>query len=130
MGDCAILTALDPDDDVLREVAELRRPRVRLDPDSRAFLLRKHGVADPKEAERLVDAFERTVALDEAINEYRTGPAILFRLIDPETRKDFDLEAFNLWVYEEVFRTPLSDPWLGLAPADVYAGLPASTRKP
>jgi hypothetical protein len=109
-------------------LARLRRPSVHLDPESRAFLLRKQGVTDPSQAERLVDAFEATVALDEVINDYRTGPAILKRLSEPELGKAFDLEAFNQWVYEEVFRTPLSDPWLGLAPDDVYAALPDSTR--
>jgi hypothetical protein len=30
----------------------------------------------------------------------------------------------NAWVYAEVFRTPASDPWLGLRPTAVYTGLP------
>ena len=32
------------------------------------------------------------------------------------------------WVYEEVFRAPLSDPWMGLAPEEVYVALPVATR--
>jgi hypothetical protein len=124
-----VLTEItDVSDDQVRQLGQLRRPRVHLDPASRAFLLRKQGVTDPKEAERLVDTFETTVATDEVIDQYRTGPAILKKLIDPETRKDFDLEAFNQWIYADVFRTPLSDPWLGLAPQDVYGALPASAR--
>jgi hypothetical protein len=115
-------------DDDLRLLGQARAASIDLDPSSRVFLLRKHGVTDPAEAERLVKSFEKSVALDEVINEYRTGPAILKRLKEPETWKDFDLEAFNLWVYEEVFRTPLSDPWLGLAPEDVFTALPPSTR--
>lgn len=125
----SILDALDGvSDEQLRLLAEARRPRVRLDAESRAFLLRKHGVTDPAEAERLIDTFETTVALDEVINDYRTGPAILRKLSDPEERKALELEAFNEWVYAEVFRAPLSDPWMGLAPEDVYVALPASTR--
>lgn len=116
-------------DEELQSLGKLRRPRVRLDAESRAFLVRKHGVSDPKEAERLIDGFETTVALDEVINEYRTGPAILNKLMHLATWTGFELEAFNLWVYEEVFRTPLSDPWLGLAPEDVYTALPAETRR-
>jgi hypothetical protein len=115
-------------DGEVKQLGLLRRPRVHLDPASRAFLLRKQGVTDPKEAERLVDIFETTVALDEVIDEYRTGPAILKKLIDPEAQKNFDLEAFSQWIYADVFKTPLSDPWLGLAPADVYGALPASAR--
>jgi hypothetical protein len=128
-GEQPLLAALDDvTDGELQDLAKLRRPRIHLDADSRAFLLRKHGVTDPAEAERLVDAFETTVALDEVINEYRTGPAILKKLIDPEERKGLELEVFNEWVYEEVFRAPLSDPWMGLAPEDVYVALPAATR--
>lgn len=125
----SILDALDVvTDDQIRVIAEARRPRIRLDADSRAFLLRKQGVTDPADAERLVNAFETTLAQDEVINEYRTGPAILKKLSDPERNKGLDLETFNEWVYAEVFRAPLSDPWMGLAPEDVYVALPPTTR--
>ena len=128
-GERPLLAVLDDvTDGDLQVLAKLRRPRIHLDEDSRAFLLHKHGVTDPAEAAKLVEAFETTVALDEVINEYRTGPAILRKLSDPAERKGLDLEAFNEWVYEEVFRAPLSDPWMGLAPEDVYVALPATTR--
>lgn len=129
MVEAPILRSLDTvTDDEMGKIARLRRPSVRLDSASREFLLRKHGVTDPTEAERLVDTFETSVALDEAINQYRMSPAILGKLSDPKVLKKFDLETFNQWVYEEVFKTPLSDPWLGLAPEDVYTALPAATR--
>lgn len=115
-------------DEQLRAFARLRRPSIHLDEASRAFLLRKQGVTDPAEAERLVDSFETTLALDEVINEYRMEPAILRKLSDVREVVALDLEELNQWVYEDVFRQPLSDPWLGLAPEDVYAALPASTR--
>jgi hypothetical protein len=128
-GERSILQALrDVDDDQLRALAPSHRLRIHLDPASRDFLLRKQGITDPQEAKRLVDAFETTVALDEVINEYRTRPAILKVLSVPGVQAGLDLETFNQWVYEDVFRTPLSDPWLGLAPKDVYGALPASTR--
>ena len=128
-GERAILEALEGvSDEEIHKLAKLRRPRVHLDADSRAFLLRKHGVTDPEKAEQLVDAFETAVALDEVINEYRTGPEILRRLSDPKAWEGLELEAFNQWVYEEVFDAPLSDPWMGLAPEDVYVALPSSTR--
>ncbi|HET9227633.1 MAG TPA: hypothetical protein VFR31_13255 [Thermoanaerobaculia bacterium] len=128
-GEGSILRALDEiTDEQIRDIAESRRKDILLDEESRAFLLFKHGVTDPAEAKRLVDAFEATLAQDEVINEYRTGPAILRELSDPEKNKGLDLEAFNEWVYAEVFLAPLSDPWMGLAPEDVYVALPASTR--
>ena len=128
-GEAPILRALEEiTDEQIRDIAKSRRKDIHLDEESRAFLLRKHGVTDPAEAKRLVDAFEATLAQDEAINEYRTGPAILRELSDPEKNQGLDLEAFNEWVYAEVFLAPLSDPWMGLAPEDVYVALPASTR--
>jgi hypothetical protein len=128
-GERSILQALlDVGDDQLRALAPLHRIRIHLDPASRDFLLRKQGITDPQEAKRLVDAFETTVALDEVINEYRTRPAILKALSDPKVQASLELETFNQWVYEDVFRTPLSDPWLGLAPKGVYGALPASAR--
>jgi hypothetical protein len=115
-------------DDDLRALGDFRRPYVHLDAESRAFLLRKQGVTDAQQGDRLVDSFEQTIARDEVIDDYRLRPAILLKLSDPEVVKSFDLEAFNLWLYENVFRTPLTDPWLGLAPDDVYGALPASAR--
>ncbi len=127
-GERAMLAVLlPPDDPTLRLLADRRREHVRLDAASRAFLLAKHGATDREEAERLVDSFEATVALDEVINQHRMAPAIVERLL-AEALGTLDLEAFNDWVYAEVFATPLHDPWLGLAAADVYAALPASTR--
>ena len=115
-------------DSQLHRFAELRRPRIHLDPASRASLLSERGITDPREAERLVDALEATVALDEVIHQYLTGPAILEALSDPKLRKGFELEAFNDWVYKKVFNPSLSDPRLDLAPANVYHTLPASFR--
>ncbi len=124
-----ILTALGQvsNNDIDR-LAKLRRPRIRLDASSKAFLIRKQGVTDPQEADRLVDNFETAIARDEVLNDYRTGPAILRQLMGMETLSGDKVEAFNQWVYEEVFKAPLSDPWLGLAPDDVYTALPATTR--
>jgi hypothetical protein len=109
-------------------LAKLRRPRIHLDASSKTFLIRKQGVTDPQEAERLVDNFEAAVARDEVLNEYKTGPAILNGLFSWEILSGNLLETFNDWVYQEVFKAPLSDPWLGLAPDDVYTALPAGTR--
>ena len=94
----------------LRRLAELRRPRIHLDPASRASLLREQGITDPCQAERLVDALESDLAFDEVIHQYRVGPAILKALNDPQRREGFDLEAFNDWVYKKIFtpRSPIS----------------------
>lgn len=35
-------------------------------------------------------------------------------------------EAFTAGIYAQVFQTPLHDPFLGLAPADVFTAIPPS----
>lgn len=128
-GEDPILRALrQVDNEQIDRLAKLRRPRIHLDAASRAFLIRKHGVTDPKEAERLVDNFETSIARDEVINDYRTGPAVLRELLGGEALSGDEVEEFNSWVYEEVFNAPLSDPFLGLSPEDVYTALPSATR--
>ena len=37
--------------------------------------------------------------------------------------------ALTARIYEEVFATPLDDPWMGLAPSDVFTGLPAPIER-
>ena len=39
-----------------------------------------------------------------------------------------DFDALNEWVYAELFLTPSKDPWLGLAPSDVYTALDGDGR--
>ena len=34
-----------------------------------------------------------------------------------------DFTAINRTIYDEVFQTPASDPWLGLKPVGVYTAL-------
>jgi hypothetical protein len=128
-GEDPILRALrEVSNDQIDRLAKLRRPRIHLDASSKTFLIRKHGLTDPKEAERVVDNFETTIALDEVINDYRTGPAILRMLQSGNVLSGEEVESFNAWVYEEVFKAPLSDPFFGLSPEDVYTALPATTR--
>jgi hypothetical protein len=120
-------TFADPDEDLISDLARLRRPNVHLDTSSRLFLTRKLGAQDNRE-DLVIANFERTIARDEVINNYRNLPDILRSLIRSTREKGFDLEAFNLQVYKYVFLTPVDDPWLGLVPEDTYGALPAWTR--
>lgn len=119
-------TFADPDDELITRLARLRRPNVHLDTSSRLFLARKMGI--PNDGNAVIENFETTVARDEVINYYRNLPDILRNLIASTREKGFDLEAFNLAVYKDVFLTPVDDPWLGLMPRDTYGALPAWTR--
>jgi hypothetical protein len=72
---------------------------------------------------RMVRAFQSSTALDTVMNEYRLHRKIHERLANIGNHAEVD--AVNEWVYSQLFLTPSSDPWLGLAPADAYSALPA-----
>jgi hypothetical protein len=71
---------------------------------------------------RVVAQFESSIALDTIRNEY-----LLHRRIHDQFAGggavSQNVDALNEWVYAELFLTPSSDPWLGLAPRDVYTAL-------
>ena len=76
---------------------------------------------------RMVSAFEGSMALDEVRNEYLLHRRIHERLAESPTGT-MALDALNEWVYAELFLTPSTDPWLGLAPNDVYSALEGDGR--
>lgn len=80
----------------------------------------KRLVEDP--LVRLVRSLQESIALDTVRNEYQLHRRIHSWLAEAAYRPD--VETLNERVYAEVFLTPSSDPWLGLAPADVYTALP------
>ena len=99
-------------------VAIIRREN----PDARAAghaAYSKSRVEDP--IARLVLSFEAAIALDSVKNEYMLHRKIHEWYASREAPEDLD--ALNERVYAELFLTPSSDPWLGLAPADAYTGL-------
>ena len=62
------------------------------------------------------------VAIDTVRNNYLMRTKILAMLLNRDAQP-WTLAQFNDWVYAKVFLTPRQDPWLGLAPPDVYAAL-------
>jgi hypothetical protein len=82
--------------------------------------LTKRRVEDPML--RMFATFESSIALDTVKNEYQFHRKIHQWLAAENYRPD--VEVLNEKVYAELFLTPSSDPWLGLAPADVYTALP------
>ncbi len=79
----------------------------------------KRRVEDP--ILRLVRNFQDSLALDTVRNEYLLHREIHNWYARGEVSGDFD--ALNERVYSELFLTPASDPWLGLAPSDAYTAL-------
>jgi hypothetical protein len=91
-------------------------------PDARAAGARagaKGRIEDP--ILRLVRSFEEAMALDTVKNEYTLHRRVHEWFINGEAPAEID--ALNERVYAELFLTPSSDPWLGLAPANVYTAL-------
>jgi hypothetical protein len=69
---------------------------------------------------QLVNNLRNTVAGDTASNEYDLHRSIHSWFAAGEVR---DLQSLNKRVYNELFLTPASDPWLGLLPRDVFTGI-------
>lgn len=121
------------DDDAWRRIAALPQHLAHLDlrsqvlmrrelPDAAAAARRamsKSKIEDP--LVRVVQSFEASAALDAVKNEFQLHRQIHAWYADGEAPRDFN--ALNERVYAELFLTPSSDPWLGLAPADAYTGL-------
>jgi hypothetical protein len=70
---------------------------------------------------KLVQNFERAIALDTTRNEYLIHSKLRAWLLSNRGR--LDTETFNERVYAELFLTPSSDPWLGLVQPNTYTGL-------
>lgn len=68
----------------------------------------------------LLDNLRRTVAADTAFNEYDLHRRVHEWFVNDEVG---DLHSLNERVYDELFLTPSSDPWLGLQPDSVFVGI-------
>jgi hypothetical protein len=122
------------DDDLWQAVANLHRGEVKLDGASvgvmsgefpRAVVAGRQAASKFQQENpvlRVVRSFEDSMALDTVRNEY-----LLHRRVHEKFANDAsspnDVDTLNEWVYAELFLTPSRDPWLGLAPNDVYTAL-------
>lgn len=70
---------------------------------------------------RMVRTLEGSIAADTVRNEYQFHRQIHEWLANEPA---VEIEGFNERVYAQLFLTPSSDPWLGLAPVDTYTALP------
>lgn len=127
------------DDHFWRQIASRHIEDAKLDDASLALVARElHGRPMPPAAPaagqlatskfrvedpllRLVTNFQEAMAIDGVKNEYTVHRTIHGWFADetPPT----DVAALNERVYAELFLTPSSDPWLGLAANDVYTAL-------
>lgn len=70
-----------------------------------------------------IAALRTTVSLDTVQNNYMRRAEILAFIAGPAMLRRLSLTAINNWVYSQVFLTPAEDPWLGLAPPDVFSAI-------
>jgi hypothetical protein len=75
----------------------------------------------------VMDNLRRTVAADTALNEYDLHRRAHGWFADGQVG---DLYSLNERVYDELFLTPSSDPWLGLQPDTVFTGIEQRVVKP
>ncbi|HEX6862864.1 MAG TPA: hypothetical protein VF414_08620 [Thermoanaerobaculia bacterium] len=89
---------------------------------SRRLLIEKFGAwVGAGNVESSIGRFEELIAEDTARNELLLHAAIHARLSEANGMPDLD--ELTGWVYESLFLTPPSDPWMGLAPREVYSVL-------
>ena len=127
------------DDELWTKIAALHRDDATLDPGSIALIRAKTRPAD--EAMRLafaksrvedpmlktVQNLQRSIAEDTVRNEYLFHAKIHEWLAAPGATREVD--ALNRRVYAELFLTPDTDPWLGLAPSDTFSALEGNGLK-
>lgn len=82
---------------------------------------------DAADHARAIAALRRAVALDTLRNEFELHRQIHTRLLAGAGA--IDLHDLNRWIYSDLFLTPRSDPWLGLAAPTIYTGLPGGGRR-
>jgi hypothetical protein len=75
-----------------------------------------------------VVSLRRTIALDTVENNYMRRTRILAFIAGPARERKLSLTAINDWVYSQVFLTPKEDPWLGLAPPNVFSAIEGDGR--
>ncbi len=70
---------------------------------------------------KALENLERSIAEDTVRNEYSLHSQIHKWFANNSAPRDLD--KLNAKVYADLFLTPDSDPWLGLAPANTLSGL-------
>jgi hypothetical protein len=105
------------------KLARIYAPELKIDQNSVRFIRRqnaKSGLSDD-EMKALLAKIDDFVALDTTRNDYIFHTKIYQWL--NERGGTGDLEELNARVYDQIFKTPNYDKWLGLYSPDVYTAL-------
>ncbi|MFO0660212.1 MAG: hypothetical protein U0165_10325 [Polyangiaceae bacterium] len=113
------------------ELAKYHREEARLDARSRSLMRSKNpfdwsvnGEPKPMSDEtfaKVVEGFENLMAIESARNEFLFHATLHRWFVDASSTRE--LRGLNQRVYAELFKTPASDPWLGLVPTDSFSAL-------
>jgi hypothetical protein len=103
-------------------LARLYQNRVYLDQGSLKLMERK--LSPTASMPTVVKSFETAIAQDTVRNEYVFHAQIHSWFANGEfMNSDTSLTTLNRRVYDQLFLTPASDPWLGLVNENVYTGI-------
>ncbi|HBB34961.1 MAG TPA: hypothetical protein DC064_25040 [Cyanobacteria bacterium UBA9273] len=130
-GNQEALTAAT-DEEAWANIAKLHAEEARLDSNSQTLMRNKNpdtydisgrgitpGSADDP-LMPIVTKFESLIALDTVRNQYLLQPKIYTWLLESPVQ---NVDSLNEIVYDQLFLTPSSDPWLGLFPSDGYTAI-------
>ena len=111
-----------------QRLADRYSPATSLDDETIAFVRRQTSKTrlTSVQFDRMFAKLRSFVGLDTTRNDFLYHTQLYSRLNMEAVEnggKATDLEAFNSWVYAELFKTPDSDKWLGLYSTDVYTAL-------
>lgn len=105
--------------DEWRKLAAFYAADTTFDDASSQFIARQNA-SSGVDLTKLTLKLRSYVAIDTTRNDFLFRPKIIEWL---SSSRRLSLDAFNKRVYDELFRTPDSDPWLGLYTNDVYTAL-------
>ncbi|HSL54687.1 MAG TPA: hypothetical protein VK868_09850, partial [Pyrinomonadaceae bacterium] len=103
------------------KIAQLHPADAMLDNRSIVLIKRQNPALTDDEFRHLLKKFQEAIALDTVRNEYLMHTKLYTWLMRDPVRDD--VEKLNEKVYESLFLTPGSDPWLGLFSPEVYTAL-------
>ena len=109
------------DEAAWKQIAELHAADAVLDHHAISLIQHQNPSMSEDDLKRLVNKFQGLVALDTVRNEYLMHTKLYTWLMRDPARDD--VEKLNKKVYDQLFLTPGSDPWLGLFSTDLYTAL-------
>jgi hypothetical protein len=109
------------DEDTWKKIAALHSSESILDERSISLMRKQNPELTAKVFSNLLTGFQQSVALDTVRNEYELHTRLLGWLNNYSMGKDVD--KFNERVYADLFKTPKTDPWLGLLMPDAYTAI-------